>query len=178
MSCQLQALQPLITHLLPPTRAVRLTEVIVEPEDVCLQLTTTAQAACCPRCAVPSSTVHSRYQRHLSDLPWGSRLVHIQLAVRKFVCRNLHCPWRIFTERVPELVAAYARKTPRLIAVLQAIGVALGGQVGARLSKRLGLPSSRGPAGYAGIRGLPSSPEIASKSIRMAPARVRRKPRK
>jgi transposase len=143
MSCQLQALQPLITHLLPLTRAVRLTEVIVEPEDVCLQLTTTAQAACCPRCAVPSSTVHSRYQRHLSDLPWGTRPVHIQLAVRKFVCRNLHCPRRIFTERVPELVAAYARKTHRLIAVLQAIGVALGGQAGARLSKRLGLPASR-----------------------------------
>ena len=143
MNCQLQALQPLITHLLPPTRAVRLTEVSVEPEDVCFQLTTTAPAACCPRCAVPSSTVHSRYQRHLTDLPWGTRPVHIQLTVRKFVCRNLHCTRRIFTERVPELVAAYARKTQRLIAALQAIGVALGGQAGARLSKRLGLPASR-----------------------------------
>jgi transposase len=143
MSCQLQALQPFITHLLPPTRTVRLTEVIVEPEDVCFQLTTTAPAACCPRCAVPSSTVHSRYRRHLTDLPWGTRPVHIQLTVRKFVCRNLHCTRRIFTERVPELVAAYARKTHRLIAALQAIGVALGGQAGARLSKRLGLPASR-----------------------------------
>jgi hypothetical protein len=63
--------------------------------------------------------------------------------VRKFVCRHLHCARRIFTERVPELVAAYARKTHRLIAALQAIGVALGGQAGARLSKRLGLPASR-----------------------------------
>ena len=143
MNCQLQALEPLITHLLPPTRAVRLTDVIVEPEDVCFQLTTTAPAACCPRCAVPSSTVHGRYQRHLTDLPWGTRPVHIQLTVRKFVCRNLHCTRRIFTERVPELVAAYARKTHRLIAALQAIGVALGGQAGARLSQRLGLPASR-----------------------------------
>jgi transposase len=47
------------------------------------------------------------------------------------------------TARVPELVAAYARKTHRLIATLQAIGVALSGQAGARLSKRLGLPASR-----------------------------------
>jgi transposase len=73
-------------HLLPPTRAVRLTEVSVEPEDVCFQLTTTAPAACCPRGVVPSSTVHSRYQRHLMDLPWGTRPVQIQLTVRKFVC--------------------------------------------------------------------------------------------
>jgi hypothetical protein len=87
--------------------------------------------------------VHSRYQRHLTDLPWGTRPVHIPLTVRTFVCRNLHGTRRILTERVPELVAAYARKTHRLIAARQAIGVALGGQAGARLSTRLGLPASR-----------------------------------
>jgi transposase len=143
MSHQLQALHTIMTHLLPPTRAVRLTDVTVEPTDVRLQLTTTAPAACCPRCAVPSCSVHSRYQRHLTDLPWGSFAVRIRLWVRKFVCRNPTCTRRIFTERVPELVAAYARKTHRLITALQAIGVALGGQAGARLAHRLGLPVSR-----------------------------------
>jgi transposase len=59
------------------------------------------------------------------------------------VCRNASCPRRIFTERVPELVAVYARKTCRLVAALQAIGMALGGQAGARLAHRLGLPASR-----------------------------------
>jgi len=115
----------------------------MEPEYVLLQVTTTDPAAGCPRCAVPSSTVHSRYQRRLTDLPWGARPVRLQLTVRKFICRNLRCPRRIFTERVPELVASYARKTGRLITVLQAIGVALGGQAGARLTQRLGLPTSR-----------------------------------
>jgi transposase len=131
-----------MTHLLPASRAVRLTEVTVAPTDVCLQLATTA-AACCPRCAVPSSSVHRRDQRHLTDLPWGTRPVHIQRTVRKFICRNANCPRRIFTERVPELVAAYARKTHRLITALQAIAVALGGQAGARLAPCLGLPASR-----------------------------------
>lgn len=138
-----QDLHILMTHLLPPTRAVHLTQVTVKPEDIRLQLTTTSPVAYCPRCAVPSSLVHSRYQRHLTDLPWGTRPVHIQLTVRKFVCRNLHCTRRIFTERVPELVTAYARKTHRLIAALQALGVALGGQAGARLAHRLGLPVCR-----------------------------------
>jgi transposase len=115
----------------------------IEPEYVCLQVTTTAPAVGCPRCAVLSSTVHSRYQRYLRDLPWGTRPVRLQLTVRKFVCRNLSCTRRIFTERVPELVAPYARKTQRLIAALQALGVALGGQAGARLAHSLGLPASR-----------------------------------
>jgi transposase len=132
-----------MTHLLPPTRAVRRIKVTVESADVRLQLTTTAPAAGCPRCAVPSSVIHSRYQRHLTDLPWGTHPVRLQLTVRKFVCRNPSCPRRIFTERVPELVAPYARKTERLVTTLQAIGMALGGQAGTRLAHGLGLPTSR-----------------------------------
>jgi transposase len=138
-----QELRTFLTTLLPPTCFVHLTEVTVEPACVRLQLTTTAPAAACPRCAEPSSSVHSRYQRHLMDLPWGPLTVRIRLLVRKFVCRIPTCTRRIFTERMPELVAPYARKTHRLIAALQAMGVALGGQAGARLAHRLGLPASR-----------------------------------
>jgi transposase len=143
MNHEPEILRTFATHLLPPTRSVRLTEMTIEPTYVLLQVTTTAPAACCPRGAVPSSTVHSRYQRRLTDLPWGTRPVRLQLTVRTFVCRNASCPLRIFTERVPELVASYARKTRRLITALQAIGVALGGQAGARLVHGLGLPASR-----------------------------------
>jgi transposase len=143
MSHKRQTLQTFVTHLLPPTRAVRLTGMTIEPEYVLLQLVTAAPAAACPHCAVPSSSVHSRYQRHLVDLPWGPLAVRIRLLVRKFVCRNPACIRCIFTERMPELVAPYARKTHRLIAVLQAVGVALGGQAGARLAHLLRLPASR-----------------------------------
>jgi len=119
-----QALHPLLTHLLPPTRAGRLTKVSVGPAEACRELTTTAAAACCPRGAVRSSSVQSRDQRHLTDLPGGTRPVRIQLTVRKLVCRHPSCPRRLFTERVLKLVAAYARKPQRLITALQASGVA------------------------------------------------------
>jgi transposase len=62
--------------------------------------------------------------------------------VRKFVCRHTACPRRIFTERLPDLVATYARKTHRLITALRTIGLALGGNAGARLAARLRLPTS------------------------------------
>jgi transposase len=117
-------------------------EVDVEDESVQLQLTATAPTAACPLCGMPSSSVHSRYQRRLTDLPWGRRAVHIQLTVRKFRCRNRVCGRRIFTERVPDLVAAYGRHTHRLVTALRAIGLTLGGQAGARLAARLQLPTS------------------------------------
>jgi transposase len=114
----------------------------MEQEYALLQLTSTAPTAACPCCAVSSSSIHSRYQRHLTDLPWGTCTVRIQLRARKFVCQNPRCERRIFTESLPALVAAYARKTRRLITVLRAIGVALGGNAGVRLAARLRLPTS------------------------------------
>jgi transposase len=119
--------QTLIRAFLPPTRGIRLLDISIEDASVRLQLAGTAPTAACPCCAVSSSSVHSRYQRHLMDLPWGTRAIWIQLTVRKFRCRNRACGRRIFTERLPELVAAYGRKTHRLVTILRAIGMALGG---------------------------------------------------
>jgi transposase len=90
--------------LLPPTCPVHFDAVTVESETLQRQLTTTAPSACCPLCAAPSATVHSRYRRHLTDLPWGTLSVRIQLRVRKFVCRNATCVRRIFSERLPGFV--------------------------------------------------------------------------
>jgi transposase len=121
---------------------VQLEAVTVEQERLHLRLTTTAPTSCCPLCAAPSSAVHSRYQRHLTDLPWGPLAVRLHLTVRKFVCRTAACARRIFTERLPDLAAPSARKTQRLIAALRAIGLALGGEAGARLAARLRLATS------------------------------------
>jgi transposase len=128
--------------LLPSTCTVHLTVLTIEKEDVVLQLMATAPTVACPGYAVPSSVVHSCYERHPTDLAWGTHAVRIRLAVRKFLCRNLTCTRRIFTERLPDLVAVYARKTHRLVTALRAIGMALGGKPGARLAARLRLPVS------------------------------------
>src|ERR671924_563636 len=111
------ALHTLIPALLPPSCAVRHTGVTVAQAYVLLQLTATAPTACCPCCAVPSAAVHRRDQRQLTDLPWGTRPVHLQLTVRQFVCRQPICQRHIFIERLPALVKAYGRKTSRLVSV-------------------------------------------------------------
>jgi hypothetical protein len=81
---------------------------------------------------VPAKRLHSEYQRRLADLPWGHWSVRLGLGVRKLFCDNPRCERRIFTERLPDVVAPWARKTVRLCQRLTSIAAALGGSAGAR----------------------------------------------
>jgi transposase len=58
------------------------------------------------------------------------------------VCGAPQCPRRIFAERFPDLASPRARLTERLRAALQRVGLALGGQAGARLAEYLGMRAS------------------------------------
>jgi transposase len=61
------------------------------------------------------------------------------MQVCKFFCDNAGCIRRIFTERIPEVTAPWARKTSRLSQKLQAVGLALGGAAGASLCRHIGI---------------------------------------
>jgi transposase len=111
--------------------------------QITLLISSAQAAARCPGCNIPARYVHSRYTRTLADLPWGGDGITWQLRVRQFFCRRPTCPRRIFTERLPGVVVPWARRTLRLLAHLLAIGLALGGAAGVRLSRALGLTVSR-----------------------------------
>jgi transposase len=78
----------------------------------------------------------------LQDLPWHGLQVHIVWRSRKFFCDNPQCERRIFAERMPEVAEARSRRTSRLMLTLRMIGLACGGEPGARLANRLGMTVS------------------------------------
>jgi transposase len=134
-----------LAHLLPKTTPLHLDAWHVDESQTLMTLliASTQAAARCPTCNTPAKCIHSRYTRTLADLPWGSYRVTWRLRVRKFFCRQPTCPRHIFTERLPGLVAPWARRTVRLATRLLAIGLALGGAAGVRLSRHFGLTVSR-----------------------------------
>jgi transposase len=67
--------------------------------------------------------VHSHDMRTLADLPWSGYRVTWRLRVRTLCCRHAICPRRIFTERLPGMVAPWARRTVRLMAHLLAVAL-------------------------------------------------------
>jgi len=121
---------------------LRLDHLTIGADEILVTLVATAPQSPCPVCGRQARSVHSSYQRTLADLPWGQHAVRLQLVVRKFFCRTSDCPRRIFTERLPALVAPYARRTTRLAEVLRVLAFALGGEAGGRLVSRLRMAVS------------------------------------
>lgn len=136
-----------LQHLLPNQAQLQLKHWSVDSINQRLTLTvsTVQPVAHCPICETSTHRVHSRYERTLQDLPCSSYTVTLLLQVRKFFCVNSACKRRIFTERLPEVTTPWARRTVRLAEQLVAIGLALGGAAGTRLSQRLGYPVTLNP---------------------------------
>jgi hypothetical protein len=132
-------------HALPDTTSLQLDTWHLDDAhaQITLLISSIQAAPRCPGCHAPARHVHSCYTRTLADLPWSGYAITWQLRVRKLFCSNTKCPRRIFTKRLPGLVAPWARRTLRLTARLLAIGLALGEVAGARLSRSFGLTVSR-----------------------------------
>lgn len=128
--------------LLPKAPGLSLEDSFIEDDTVSLTLVSTSLPVVCPVCNRETTRLHSHYGRTVVDLPWSGRRVRLFLNVRKFRCPQKGCSRRIFTERLPDLVESYARKTTRLHEVLELVGFALGGEGGARLIRRLGMAAS------------------------------------
>ncbi len=122
-------------HLLPDTTQLARESLIMDETTHQLTATavTTAIEAACPLCQQPSSRVHSRYSRHLADLPCCGQPVRWQIIVRRFRPLTEGCPRKIFTERFSPRAPAYARRLLRQTLVLTSVAFALGGRAGARL---------------------------------------------
>lgn len=100
-------------RLLPP--GVVVNDVTLEADEVVIAAHVRGRGAKCPGCGHLSRQVHSRYERHLSDLPAHGRRVRVRLTVRRLRCSHGGCARKIFAER-PEIgiTRPYARRTTRL----------------------------------------------------------------
>jgi len=127
--------RPTSPTILPAHASLHLVRLEADEQFILAVVATTASEGLCPLCQCRSERIHSRYVRLVADLPWAVRL---ELHVRRFFCQNKACRRQIFTERLPNVVAPYARRTLRLTDLFTLIGFALGGDAGKRLVDGMG----------------------------------------
>jgi transposase len=126
--------------LVPPTLHVE--ALLLADDGLTILASPAGTDAPCPLCGQRSGRVHSRYARSLADLPWATLAVRLRVQVRKLFCDNAACPRQVFAERLDGVAQARARRTDRQREALTAIAFAVGGEAGARLALRLGMPVS------------------------------------
>ncbi|GHO63939.1 hypothetical protein KSC_028310 [Ktedonobacter sp. SOSP1-52] len=126
---------------LPSSLEVRTIEIL----DGVLTITaiSTQKAPYCPLCGTPAAHVHSRYTRQVADLPCGGQFVRLLVLVRKCFCKEPTCQRKVFAERLTPFVAPWARVTARLFQIVQTLGLATGGRLGARVTDRLSIQTSK-----------------------------------
>jgi transposase len=116
----------------------------------------------CPDCSTVSRRVHSRYERHLTELPVGGRRVVVRLMVRRFFCDDPGCSRRTFVEQVEGLTTRYARAGPGVKVWWRAVALTLGGRPGMRMCRVLAVPSGRER-----LLGLLNAPPVPDRSPRV-----------
>ena len=132
-----------LSSLLSLPACLQLSQWQLEPNSrqLTLELSSTQLEVECPVCHEQTKRIHSHYQRTVADLACGETRVQWHLQVRKFFCDNEDCHRRIFSERLSSILAPWGRKSERLLQPLTAIGLALGGASGQRLSAEDAHPS-------------------------------------
>ena len=130
------------TPLFPLPEGLAMTSLSETPDELRVGVISYRSSSPCPHCSTPSSAIHSSYRRHPKDLPCAGRPIRLVFTVRKFFCRNPTCSCKVFTERLPDFLAASSRLTTRLRTAVHEIGFATGGKGGERLGDKLAMPIS------------------------------------
>ncbi|TSA85455.1 hypothetical protein FNU79_09660 [Deinococcus detaillensis] len=135
----------LLADVLFPGGTLEITDLQCGPEQqkVIVLARPAERQAQCPCCHTPSSSLHSHYHRTLTDLPCLGRVVHLQLSVRRFRCREETCPKHIFCERIDDIAPRSARMTQRLITALNDMALEVGASAGWRVGQIWGVERSR-----------------------------------
>ena len=132
----------LLSQLLRAPDGSRLVRADLDGDTLTLGIVTTTSHSTCPSCRQVSWRIHSRYSRGLAEEPIFGHQVRLQIAVRRFFCQDDLCPRQVFVEPLDGLAVRSARTTTRLARAHLAIGLALGGEAGARLAVKLAVPTS------------------------------------
>jgi len=128
--------------LLPENANLTLENIHIDAEKITVTARANRNECLCPECGAVSHRVHSRYRRTIADLASSHRQVTHSIRVRRFFCDNNLCHRHTFVEKLDDFASPFARRSTRLATQQQAVGLAVGGETGAKLSTMLAMPIS------------------------------------
>ncbi len=130
------------SFIVPPDLKLSQTRLVCQSPSLIVRAISSRKRSFCPCCHKSSKSVHSRYERTLSDLPVSGKQVKVIIVSRKFFCKNSKCKRKIFTERYATEIRPYYRCFDRSVKLVSKLGLELGGNKGAAICRTIGYPVS------------------------------------
>ena len=120
---------------------LRLLHLEQKEEELYFVVDVRSSSAVCPACHQISWRAHSRYSRHVDDLPVSDCHVHFQVLLHKWFCDNPDCPTKVYTERLAWL-HSYKRKTDRLEKTIETIAFSTNCIIAEKVCREMHIPVS------------------------------------
>ncbi|WP_199872949.1 ISL3 family transposase [Inediibacterium massiliense] len=115
----------------------------ISSKNIYLYVISTKNISICPLCNKTSKRIHSRYYRTLKDLPILGYPLEIIMICRKFFCDNPCCHRKVFTERFPDFIKPYSRRTDRLDNYLRFFAFSTSSNAMANILKKIPMSVSK-----------------------------------
>src|SRR5579864_9341257 len=120
------------TLLFPLPEGMRIEDIQATETSLSLTVRATHPTSRCPLCSQASSSVHSHYQRTLSDASCVGRQVQLTLTVRRFYCRNRRMS---SAKSLPSVSHALSDRGRRSVKTLRSTSADCGSRTGERSGK-------------------------------------------
>jgi len=130
------------SFIVPTNLKLTQTRLVCQSPGLVIMAASSQKRSFCPCCHKSSKSIHSRYERILSDLPVSGKEVKVIIESRKFFCKNGKCKRKIFTERFGSEIGPYRRCFDRYVKLVGKLGLELGGNKGSAICKAIGYPAS------------------------------------
>jgi len=112
------------------------------PDSIVAGLRSTHHASKCPYCGRRSSSVHSKYERTVAEIPVHGLAVILRIEVSRYRCLNPKCHHKTFSAQCPGLTERYQRRTVGQRKLLESMLGPVAATVGSRQCVSLGMPVS------------------------------------
>lgn len=130
------------SFIVPANLKLNQTRLVCQSPGLVIMAVSSRKRSFCPCCHKSSRSIHSRYERTLSDLPVSGKEVKVIIESRKFFCKSGKCKRKIFTERFGTEIGPYRRCFERYAKSVGKLGLELGGNKGSAICKAIGYPAS------------------------------------
>lgn len=116
-------------------------EIKEDAEIVNIFIKSSPHSCICPNCGEESRKLHSTYKRTIQDTPLRGKQVYLNANIYKYMCNNLECSQKVFTELLP-FVKMSAVRTDALNQFILGVSMFLSNEGASKVLSLLGVAVS------------------------------------